>query len=78
MGFRVRRGSGGGGLEEDERGERDKEKNRWVRKNTGKRAFFPHGTNVKRMNANRAIRITAQRTQGLCCVSGGDMTANKR
>ena len=25
----------------------------------------PRGTNVKRMNANRAIRIAAQRTQGL-------------
>ena len=25
----------------------------------------PHGTNVKRMDANRAIRIAAQRTQGL-------------
>ena len=26
---------------------------------------FHMGTNVKRMNANRAIRIAAQRTQGL-------------
>ena len=26
---------------------------------------LPRGTSVKRMNANRAIRIAAQRTQGL-------------
>ena len=25
----------------------------------------PHGTNVKRVNANRAMRIAAQQTQGL-------------
>ena len=41
----------------------------------------PRGTNVKRKNASRAIRIAAQRTQGLCglvfYVSGGDMTANE-
>ena len=42
----------------------------------------PCGTNVKRINANRAIRIAAQRTQGSVrtnfCVFEGDMTANKR
>ena len=44
-------------------------------------SVIPRGTNVKRMNANLAIRITEQRTQGLWgssfCVSGEDMTANK-
>ena len=39
-------------------------------------------TNVKRMNANRAIRIAAQRTQGLWGLISvfleGDMTANER
>ena len=42
----------------------------------------PCGTNVKRMNANHAIRNAAQRTQGLwglisVCFEG-DMTANER
>ena len=40
----------------------------------------PRGTNVKRMTANRAIRIAAQRTQGprglISVFLGGDMTAN--
>ena len=42
----------------------------------------PRGTNTTPTNANRAIRIAAQRTQGLrgpnSASLGGDMTANER
>ena len=42
----------------------------------------PRGTNTTPTNTNRAIRIAAQRTQGLrgpnSVFLGGDMTANER
>ena len=42
----------------------------------------PRGTNTTPTNANRAIRIAVQRTQGLrgpnSVLLGGDMTANER
>ena len=37
----------------------------------------PRGTNVKRMNANRAIRIAGSVRTNFC-ISGGDMTAEER
>ena len=36
-----------------------------TRSTLASRTAIPRGTNVKRMNANRAIRIAGQRTQGL-------------
>ena len=36
-----------------------------MRSTLASHSAVPHGANVKRMNANRAIRIAAQRTQGL-------------